>query len=305
MGSDVFWSSIDATLGPFKDCDKALLRSIFNPCLSDRRAEGDRFVPPDASYSHVEKLRALVKAEDQVRQQRKEAFCNKEFAMSNPGRLFPSSWTSEFELACDQMPIRGVEGRPITALTERFEYCGHAIDLLQGALKTIAPEFDKSAEDGVCFRIYRLGTLEVRTMQEPDCEETVGIIFSLRDCGADTGSIQQLQTRARIRKVTEYVERTVAGHRRYYVVMETESGQRILTERNQDGQIIWEADPEIIAQRNSLAKVTRTKECASSTTVHDLEMHGDALPKYSPASPSMCKHWARSTYCHALGQMSK
>lgn len=301
---DVFWSSLDAISGPFKDSDKALLRSIFNPCLSDRRVEGDRFAPPDASYSHVEKLRTLVKAEDEVRRLRKKAFCSRDFAMSNPGRLFPSSWTSQFEFAGGQRSACADEGHPLTALTERFEYSGPAIDLLQGVLKTTAPEFDKSTEDGMCFRIYRLGTLEVRTMQEINVEETVAIIFSLRECKAVAGSVRQQQPQEKIQKVTEYVERAIGGHRRYYVVMEMESSQRILTERKQDGHIIWEADPEIIAERNSLARVMRTKECASSTTVHDLEIHADALFTDSIASPSMCKHWARSAYCRALGQMS-
>lgn len=292
---DAFWSSFDST-GPFKDGDKALLKSIFNPCLSDRRNEGDRFAPPNASYSHVEKLRSLVKAEETVRQQRKDTFCSKGFAMSEPGRLFPSSWTSEFELASGHTQIRIPEGRPLTALTERFEYRSQAAEMLQGVLKTAAPVFDKSTEDGLCFRIYRLGSLEVRTMQEIHCEESIVAIFSLRDSKAGTGSVQPLQPHEKIRKATEYVERAMAGHRRYYIVLETEGGQRILTERHQDGRITWEADPENLDERNSLAKVTRSNECSSGTTIHDLELLADGIPQKCNASPSICKQWARSTY---------
>lgn len=36
----------------------------------------------------------------------------------------------------------------------------------QEVLPDTAPVFEKSAEDGTVFRIYRFGTLEVRTMQE-------------------------------------------------------------------------------------------------------------------------------------------
>merc|ERR1712227_1154885 len=59
--SSGFWSSLDSDPCPFKECDQALLKAIFNPHLSDRRDEAERFVPPDASYSHVTKLRGLVK----------------------------------------------------------------------------------------------------------------------------------------------------------------------------------------------------------------------------------------------------
>ena len=39
--------------------------------------------------------------------------------------------------------------------------------LLEEVLPTAAPEFHKATEDGVVFRIYRLGSLEVRTTQDP------------------------------------------------------------------------------------------------------------------------------------------
>ena len=45
-----------------EDCD--LLQKVFNPSLADRRAEGELFIPPDASYSYVQKLRDLIKIED-------------------------------------------------------------------------------------------------------------------------------------------------------------------------------------------------------------------------------------------------
>merc|ERR1712187_388570 len=55
---NAFWSNVDTKSGSlFKDEDKSLLEAIFNPCLSDRREEGDRFVPPDSSMKYVENLR--------------------------------------------------------------------------------------------------------------------------------------------------------------------------------------------------------------------------------------------------------
>merc|ERR1711924_258359 len=96
---NTFWSSINGSCQAFQDEDWQLLCDIFNPLLSDRRAEGDRFVPPDAAHSNVSKLRSLIGNEEWVRLQRKEFFCSKKFMMENPGPLFPSSWTSSFKVA--------------------------------------------------------------------------------------------------------------------------------------------------------------------------------------------------------------
>eukprot|EP00443_Scrippsiella_acuminata_P050161 CAMPEP_0115566520 /NCGR_PEP_ID=MMETSP0271-20121206/103624_1 /TAXON_ID=71861 /ORGANISM="Scrippsiella trochoidea, Strain CCMP3099" /LENGTH=972 /DNA_ID=CAMNT_0003000825 /DNA_START=22 /DNA_END=2938 /DNA_ORIENTATION=- len=49
--------------------DRDLLRAVFNPRLSDRREEGDLFVPPDAGFAYVQRLRKLVRQEEIVRQQ--------------------------------------------------------------------------------------------------------------------------------------------------------------------------------------------------------------------------------------------
>lgn len=44
---EAFWACIDAEAkSSIKEDDKSLLRCIFNPKLSDRREEGDMFVPP-------------------------------------------------------------------------------------------------------------------------------------------------------------------------------------------------------------------------------------------------------------------
>jgi len=306
--SEAFWSSFDGDSSPFKDSDQVLLKAIFNPWLSDRRAEGDQFAPPDASYSHVAKLRSLVKEEETVRQRRKEAFCSKSFKMNAPGRVFPESWTSEFKIENGQTQIRVPEGRPISALIERFEYQAQAAEMLKGVLKSAVPIFDKFTEDGMRFRIYRLSNLEVRTFQELDCEEVVGAVFSLRDpqSGSEQASnTQRVELEETITKATEYVERAIAGHRRYYVVLETENGHKILTERHEDGRITWEADPVDLDERNSLAKVTRSKECGAVTTIHDLDMHAGSISQDSAVSPSVCKRWARSTYVRVVGQAAR
>jgi len=42
----------------------------------------------------VQKLRALVKEEDDVQQKRKEHFFSRAFVRTNPGTQFPASWFS-------------------------------------------------------------------------------------------------------------------------------------------------------------------------------------------------------------------
>jgi len=304
--SEAFWSSFETDRSPFKDSDQALLKAIFNPHLCDRRAEGDQFAPPDASYSHVAKLRALVKEEEAVRQRRREAFCSKSFSMDRPGHVFPESWTSDFQLENGQTQMPVAEGRSMCALTERFEYQAQGTEMLKDALKTAVPIFDKFTEDGMCFRIYRLGSLEVRTFQEIQCEVVIGAVFSLQDPKSSASSRTcKVEEEEIITKATEYVERAVAGHRRYYVVLETEAGQQILTERHRDGRVSWEAYPENLEERNSLAKVTRSKACLAATSIRDLDMHAMSISQDGPVSPSACKRWARSTFWRIVGQAPK
>merc|ERR1719326_1882129 len=172
---DAFWSSLDdGSKKVFHDDDQALLSNIFNPALCDRRAEGELFCPPDASHSYVAKLRTLVKEEESVREQRKEQFFSKNFVISDPGSVFPASWTSSLAVSRGRgVRVSNLDARPRGALIDRPEYKDHAAELLESNLKSSAPVFDKSTEEGLCFRIYRLGSLEVRTTQELDCEEVV------------------------------------------------------------------------------------------------------------------------------------
>merc|ERR1719367_1092467 len=48
-----FWSALDGNAA-FEDEYQNLFKAIFNPCLSDRRDEGDRFIPPNMSISYLE-----------------------------------------------------------------------------------------------------------------------------------------------------------------------------------------------------------------------------------------------------------
>merc|ERR1712190_299754 len=96
---DVFFDCLDGSTDLLKEDDRSLLQSIFHPALSDRRQEGDLFMPPSARHAYVQKLRALVKDEQCVRSKRKETFFSQDFKMSEPGSLFPLSWKPSLKIA--------------------------------------------------------------------------------------------------------------------------------------------------------------------------------------------------------------
>merc|ERR1719253_1576447 len=110
------------------------------------------------------------------------------------------------------------------------------------------------------YRVYRVGSLEVRTTQECEGKEAVGAVFSIRSRGKGLiASSRRAQESELITKVTEYVQRNGAANQSY-VVAETDKGSVIVTELTPDGTATWEENMEDAEDRNSLAKVVRTVE---------------------------------------------
>jgi len=279
-----FWSCLEDNSGNLGEEDQDLLKQVFNPELSDRRIEGDLFTAPDTSYATVTRLRGLLKEEDKVRQRRKEHFFSKAFEMTSPGSLFPASWTPSFETNKSDAR-QGV-------LCPRPEYAG---ELLQQVLTTSAPIFDRITEEGLRFVIYRLGSLEVRTTQDADGEETIGAVFSI--CPkATTANNKQIQEKDKIVKSTEYVERSKGSSVNYYVVFDTEKGQKIVTECLRDGTVTWEQDAGNVEDRNSLAKVTRSSDQTGCHTVGELMAHRATIDQTGKASASARKRCARAMF---------
>merc|ERR1712050_525103 len=97
-----FWACIDGEIPAFAEEDEALLRSVFNPKMSDRREEGDAFVPQDTDAAYVQRLRELVDEEDAVREKRLVHFLSTSFIAGNAGELFPASWTDKVGLSSDE-----------------------------------------------------------------------------------------------------------------------------------------------------------------------------------------------------------
>mmetsp|Transcript_33795 Transcript_33795/g.63069 ORF Transcript_33795/g.63069 Transcript_33795/m.63069 type:complete len:649 (-) Transcript_33795:59-2005(-) len=315
MGQE-FWGCLEKGYG-FKNEDHALLQAIFNRNLSDRRAEGGRFIPPDNSPEYVNKLRKLVTNEQVLHQQRQEHFCSENFATGDPGELFPTSWTSTFELARGETKVKVSEAGPKGSLLQRRPDYEAESQMFQEVLKSTAPVFDNSAEDGSRFRIYRLGSIEVRTIQEDVGVEEIVAVYSIRSSAKAVATGNKdvlLQEAEKIAKVTEYVERTAgtrhAGKdsRGYFVMLETREGNVISTEMGEDGRVTWEENPVDVEDRISLAKVLRTADCqASRNTVRDLKTHmeQEARRASSTPDPSKCKTYARDTFIRARSHLSE
>jgi hypothetical protein len=311
---EVFWASLEGDLEPvFKEEDHSLLKNVFNPLLSDRRAEGDRFVPPDTGFAYVQHLRSLVKEEEISRQRRTHHFLGREFSIEDPGPLFPSTWKTSFEIAQQQhrpasLPLQGL-------LHERPDYKSEAL-VLQRILRSSEPMFDMAAEDGMRFRIYRVGSLEIRTTQEHEGQEQVGVVYSVHAARHATAEGQWSQDAIegeRVVKATEYVESagpdSLAEQSHAYVVLETEKGTAIVTELLEGGVATWEVNPSALDVRNSLARVFVSGDCREAgTTVKHLQefraQQAAALLAAPMAAPSQARRYAAGALRRAQGARS-
>merc|ERR1712216_105110 len=108
---------------------------------------------------------------------------------------------------------------------------------MKDTLPKAVPEFKKATEDGVLFRIYRLGSLEVRTIQEPRLPETLGAVFLTK---APVWNLQTEKSMSNVRTDEKivggrlYLEASAQPHQNssgkrlsqchYYVVVQTEQG---------------------------------------------------------------------------------
>jgi hypothetical protein len=311
-----FWKSIsEDSESMFKKDDKALLTAVFNPHLSDRRCEGDIFVPPDTSLTHMNKLKELVKQEQVVREERKAHFFSSAFVVGDAGNHFPMSWTDPCELK------RAEEARGAYVLSARADYKSNA-DMFDDLLASVTPVFDKSTEDGFRFRIYKCGSLEVRTCQEPDGIETIGAVFSVRS-GAQVSAKQSGQGRTiaeheKVVRAVQFVERGTRGiskstialngrpYNQFYVMLETELGSRIVTEKLADGTVTWKENPADLEDRNSLGKVVFMKDCTSTAvTVKDMQKYQQGANTGKRASGSKRKQYAHGALLKASGSSSK
>merc|ERR1712222_234695 len=116
--------------------------------------------------------------------------------------------------------------------------------------------------------------------------------------------------KARIVKVTQFVEMLDTG-RGYFVVLETEQGIKMVTEKLSDMRVSFDENPKGLCDRISLAKVIRSADCStalvdveSMRTYQALEARFGANFGKSGASLSKCKRYAQSVFNRAAGQES-
>jgi hypothetical protein len=171
-------------------------------------------------------------------------------------------------------------------------------DTLMHVAQRMEPVFDQRTEDGSRFRIYRLGYLELRSVQNHDEGERLGAVFSVVRATPPEGARAPADIQEKIASVTEYVERTPSGARRSYVVLHTEQGKQATMEKLADGTVFWQDGPADLAGRNALAKVVAHAECRAGTTVGDMKAYQPVAGAGGARSAS--RRYAQGAYFLAL-----
>jgi len=301
-----FWFSLSCNSGSvFAAEDRRLFRALFNPCLSDRHREGSLFAPPQTSSGYIQGLCSLLKKEEDVQEQRRRHFLSREFLEDHAGSLYPGSWDSSIAIAREQ----ALKSCSAKACTDGWVPSGAAAANLQLMLKTAAPVFDKSTEDGTRYRIYRVSSLEVRTTQRHDEKEAIGVVFSVAaDSQAHPVACEQsMKFDERIVKVTEFVELAGEGTDRpeeagavppfrYFAVLATESGCAVATERLADGTVAWAENPDGLDARCARARVTGCSDAGGSrVTLADLKAPGPERPWAGRAAAPLLSECRRHT----------
>lgn len=201
--------------------------------------------------------------------------------------MFPSSWTDSIKIAKE---------KKANSMFHSVDFKNHAV-VLEQALKSAEPAFEKSTEEGTKFRVYKFGSMEVRSTQEADGKEIIGAVFSIR--AQSKAGISQTNAEEKIEKVTEYVE-NAAQSRRSFVVLKTESGNSVAIEKLMDGSVTWQDNSTDLEDRMSLAKVIRSDDCSMGVTVGDM-MAYQINNMESGSSQSKCKQFASGAYNLACG----
>lgn len=307
--------------GSYPDLKKEhqeLLKGIFNPRMCDRTEEGNAFAPPDPNLEYIGKVRNLVNEEKLTLTRRKTCFFDTAFVVDNPGLDFPSAWTPRFQIE--------TEGRAQTTISaDKHALVRVQADLafqqflVNEVLPAAAPEFTKVTEDGVSFRIYRIGSLEIRTTQEQSGEEVIGAVFSRRAPSWQLSSGSQAKEVSKMEAVTKakvYIEATDAEkpqpasgkstsavpHCRFYVVLETDASNTIVTERLADGSIAWAVNSDKLEDRNSLARLLFTSDCKNATVEGIKSLQAKQFSRVTSAARSASKAYAKAVFELSTGR---
>merc|ERR1719210_578259 len=148
-------------------------------------------------------------------------------------------------------------------------------------LKSVIRGFDKTTEEGIRFRMYKIGSLDVRTTQEDNGKEIIGAVFSIRSSISSSTSQEHIQDHDKIVKVTEHIEAAQqnAVYCHSYAVLETVRGDVIVTEKLKNGTVTWEENPQDLEDRNSLSRCIRSWDCSrarTNVTIRDMKSYKNA-----------------------------
>ena len=132
-------------------------------------------------------------------------------------------------------------------------------------------------ENGVC-------ALQVRTTQEVDGPEAIVVVFSSGAAAWEAKAVESEDAlgRERLVKCKVYVEAMeqesqphLAKDARtgcnFYIVLETEKKNRIVTEALSAGSLSWVQNPHSLEDRNSLAKLLFTVDCKEGVYARDVQ----------------------------------
>lgn len=283
-----------------------LLLKVYESPECDRSEEGDAFVPPDPNMEYTSKLRSLVNEEKLLFERRQMHFFDKAFQVGNTGAEFPRSWTSRIRVEKDGTKT-DVSNKKMGLMKVDFDDT-FATVLTHDILPTAAPEFKKQTEDGSTFRIYQIGSLEVRTTQLKFGQEKVGAIFSSRapdwqlKCNASNAAQEEKlhECKVFIEPADGHLQSGKQPHH-FYLVFKTVQENVIVVEQLSNGSRALAVNPRNLEDRNSLAKQLFTADCSATATIGALsgiQTQGGNMP----VSLSVRKQFAKMVFKQMTGQ---
>lgn len=289
-----------------------VLLKVFQSPQCDRTQEGDAFIVPDPNMEYTSKLRSHIHEENSLLERRKLHFCDKAFKVGNAGHDFPRSWTSRFQIEKDGLAPK-TEASNKTGLVKVEMDKAYSASLVRDVLPTAAPEFQEKTEDGTCFRIYKIGSLEIRTTQERFAEEQIGVVYSSRaptwNLAATSQELSEREKVVECKVFLEAAEGDVVGKQPHhlYMVCITANKNVIVTEKLANGSTIFLVNPKSLEDRNSLAKQLFKSDCVEQATVKDVKTQQTNFNKTfeEGVSLSVRKQYVKSVFKQLTGKTFK
>lgn len=289
-----------------------VLLKVFQSPQCDRTQEGDAFIVPDPNMEYTSKLRSHIHEENSLLERRKLHFCDKAFKVGNAGHDFPRSWTSRFQIEKDGLAPK-TEASNKTGLVKVEMDKAYSASLVRDVLPTAAPEFQEKTEDGTCFCIYKIGSLEIRTTQERFAEEQIGVVYSSRaptwNLAATSQELSEREKVVECKVFLEAAEGDVVGKQPHhlYMVCITANKNVIVTEKLANGSTIFLVNPKSLEDRNSLAKQLFKSDCVEQATVKDVKTQQTNFNKTfeEGVSLSVRKQYVKSVFKQLTGKTFK